>query len=249
MNDQEKDELKFLEKVYNTYTVDTSKQTEMMRRLTIKTFKPFLNGGDCLELGCSDGFMTNLLSDLVDNLDVVDGSHKFLEQAKQRKLENVNFKFGLFETFEPERKYDHIVASYILEHVADPVRIMRKARDLLNPSGRLYIVVPNARALSRQLGLHMNLLSDLKQLSENDRNHGHRRVYDRVDLNRDIKKSGLSSIFEGGLMLKILADFQMDQLFEAKLLNDGHLDGLYTLGLEYPDLCGSLFNVCVSDNE
>ena len=34
MNDN--DELKFLEKVYSTYTVDTSKQTEMMRRLVVK---------------------------------------------------------------------------------------------------------------------------------------------------------------------------------------------------------------------
>jgi hypothetical protein len=44
--------------------------------------------------------------------------------------------------------------------------------------------------------------------------------------------------------LKLLADFQMDQLIDQGMLKDQHLDGLYALGLEYPDLCGSLFSVC-----
>ena len=49
---------------------------------------------------------------------------------------------------------------------------------------------------------------------------------------------------QGGIMLKILADFQMDQLIDGGMLKDAQLDGLYSLGLEYPDLCGSLFSVC-----
>ena len=86
MNDN--DELKFLEQVYSTYTVDTSKQTKVMRRLAIKTFKPYIHGESALELGCSDGFMTEQLSRLVKNLDVVDGSKNFLEKAQDRNLEN-----------------------------------------------------------------------------------------------------------------------------------------------------------------
>jgi 2-polyprenyl-3-methyl-5-hydroxy-6-metoxy-1,4-benzoquinol methylase len=246
MNDN--DELKFLEQVYSTYTVDTSKQTKVMRRLAIKTFKPYIHGESALELGCSDGFMTEQLSRLVKNLDVVDGSKNFLEKAQDRNLENVEFMYGLFETFNPGKKYDTIIASYILEHVVDPIRILKNARKLLKPDGRLFIVVPNARALSRQLALHMGLVPDLKNLTENDYNHGHRRVYDRVFLNRDIRISGLKVINEGGLMMKILADFQMDELFNSGFLTDEHVDGLYQLGLEYPDLCGSLYSVCVHDD-
>lgn len=44
-------------------------------------------------------------------------------------------------------------------------------------------------------------------------------------------------------MLKILADFQMDKLIETEILKE-QIDGLYKLGLEYPDLCGSLFSIC-----
>ena len=244
MRPEDSDELEFLKKVYSTYTVDFSKQTAKMRELAVRTFSPYLKGGTCLELGCSDGFMTQMLAQRVENLVVVDGSKEFLLQASERGLSNVTFEFGLFENYQSDTKFDYIVASYILEHVNDPVRILKNARSLLNRDGKLFIVVPNARALSRQLALHMGYIEDLKHLTENDLNHGHRRVYDRTSLNADLAAAGLTSIHEGGLMLKLLADFQMDQLFENNFLSDEHVNGLYKLGLEYPDLCGSLFNIC-----
>jgi 2-polyprenyl-3-methyl-5-hydroxy-6-metoxy-1,4-benzoquinol methylase len=238
------DEKAFLEKASHTYTVDTSHQTATMRQLIVRTFRPFIKGGCGLELGCSDGFMTEMLSATLSHLDVVDGSQKFLAEARARKLSNVSFIETLFEEFESETRYDYVFASYILEHVFDPIAIMKMAKSVLKSDGLLMIVVPNARALSRQLALHMGLISDLKALTENDRNHGHRRVYDRVSLDRDIKSAGFENLCQGGIMLKILADFQMDELISMQVLQDEHIDGLYGLGLEYPDLCGSLFSVC-----
>jgi len=238
----------FLDNLYSTYTVDHSSQTQIMRRLIVKTFKPFLGAGNALELGCSDGYMTEMLSKHVTELDVVDGSERFLSEAKSRalgkKLENVNFTFSLFEKFESKRQYDYIIASYILEHVIDPVQVLKIAFRVLKPDGVLLVVVPNATALSRQLAMHMGLYRSLKGLTENDENHGHRRVYDRADLNRDIQQAGFETIAQGGIMLKILADFQMDKLIDEKVLCDEHVEGLYSLGLLYPELCGSLFSIC-----
>lgn len=238
----------FLDKVAETYTVETSSQTKVMRELTINTFEPFLKGGVCLELGCSDGFMTEALSQLCDQVQVVDGSKKFLERAKQRALANVAYHYGLFENFESDQKFDHIVASYILEHVEDPVEVLSNTRKLLAPHGKLYVVVPNARALSRQMSVHMGFLPNVYALTPNDHKHGHRRTYDRTSLNNDFESAGYKPIVSGGLMLKILADFQMDQLFDDKFLNQTHVDALYQLGLEYPDLCGSLFSICTQDD-
>jgi 2-polyprenyl-3-methyl-5-hydroxy-6-metoxy-1,4-benzoquinol methylase len=174
----------------------------------------------------------------------VDGSKKFLAVASERKLPNVKFVHSLFEEFRTSEKYDYVFASYILEHVLNPVQVMKAARTVLKPNGLLFVIVPNARALSRQLAIHMGIVNDLKSLTANDHNHGHRRVYDRVALNRDIETAGFENVSQGGIMLKILADFQLDQLIENKMLQQKHIDGLYSLGLEYPDLCGSLFSVC-----
>jgi 2-polyprenyl-3-methyl-5-hydroxy-6-metoxy-1,4-benzoquinol methylase len=254
MNEAEKshiklqDEIVFLNKVYSTYTVDHSLQTKVMRELTIRTFSPFLKKGRALELGCSDGYMSSMLAAHVKSLDVVDGSDLFLIKARERverdKLKNITFYKSLFEEFEVEEKYDFIVASYILEHVLDSLDVLKMASKALNDDGLLFIVVPNANALSRQLAMHMGLYSDLKVLTENDLKHGHRRVYDRTSLNFDIERAGFITIAQGGLMLKILADFQMDRLIEDGILGQEQIDGLYKLGLEYPDLCNSLFSIC-----
>jgi 2-polyprenyl-3-methyl-5-hydroxy-6-metoxy-1,4-benzoquinol methylase len=234
----------FLDKVYHTYTVDTSSQTMTMRKLIVRTFSPYLRGGRGLELGCSDGFITEMLAERLGHLDVVDGSRKFLAEARKRDLPNVRFVESLFEEYTTSDQYDSVFASYILEHVYDPLAVLNMARSVLRPDGLLFIIVPNARALSRQLALHMGLLNDLKELTENDRNHGHRRVYDRVSLNADLAAAGLENVAQGGIMLKILADFQMDRLIDSGVLQQQQIDGLYSLGLEYPDLCGSLFSVC-----
>jgi len=215
-----------------------------MRQLVVRTFAPLVHRGRALELGCSDGYMTELISQLVDTLDVIEGSEEFLKEAERRNLQNVRFIHALFEEFKSDIFYDEVFATYVLEHVLDPNRVLRMIHSVLKPSGLLFVVVPNSNALSRQLAYHMGLIKDLKSLTENDLKHGHRRVYDRVSLNRDLTEAGFVSISQGGVFLKLLADFQMDKLIDSGILQEPQLEGLYSLGFEYPDLCGSLFSVC-----
>ena len=237
-------EWEFLEKASQTYvTSESSSQDRLIRSLVVRTFAPFLRGGQGLELGCSDGFMTQLLSRHFENLDVVDGSERFLNHARSRNIANARFFHALFEQFISCTAYDAVFACFVLEHVADVQSVLKTARTALKSSGLLFVAVPNARSLSRQLARHMGLLNDLKDLTENDLKHGHRRVYDRVTLNRDLEQAGFRIVSQGGILLKLLADFQMDKLIDLGILAEPQLDGLYKLGLEHPDLCGSLFAI------
>lgn len=233
-----------LEKLYRGYDLDNEPQTNVMRELIVRTFSPYLNGGIGLELGCSDGYMTKMLSSKLNELHVVDASEDFIRDAKRNADKNTKFKCSLFEEYNSKIRYDYVFATFILEHVMDAGEVLEVARKHLKKDGKLFVVVPNARALSRQLALHMGLLSELKDLTPNDLQYGHRRVYDRVHLNRDLEKSGFENIHQGGLMLKILADFQLNKLIGDGFLNSSHIDGLYKMGLEYPDLCGALFSIC-----
>lgn len=241
----QKTEMEFLESVISTYVTSESPQDKLIKNLAVRTFRSYMRPGKmALEFGCCDGFMTGLISECVDHLTVVDGSQTFIEMAKKRVPNNVEFVHSLFEDFEPNRKFDYIFATYVLEHVNDSIGFLKTARQLLSEDGLLFIVVPNARALSRQLARHMGLLDNIFALTPNDINHGHRRVYDRISLNRDIEDAGLLQVGQGGLLLKLLADFQMDTLIETGILGTSQLEGLYKMGFEYPDLAGSLFSVC-----
>lgn len=243
MNDSS--EKAFLDKVVDTYVTSTSPQDRWIKTLAIRVASPYIReDSTVLEYGCCDGFMTSLIEKRSTNLTVVDGSATFITMARQKVPENVKFVHALFEEYQPSQRYDFIFATYVLEHVADAIAFLKAARTLLNPSGRLFVVVPNARALSRQLARHMGLIDDLFGLTQNDKNHGHRRVYDRQTLSKDLSAAGLQEIAQGGLMLKPLADFQMDQMFAANIIGDQQVEGMYKLGLEYPDLAGSLFSVC-----
>jgi 2-polyprenyl-3-methyl-5-hydroxy-6-metoxy-1,4-benzoquinol methylase len=242
-----KEEYKFINDIYQNYNIKEEPQTAAMRDLVIRIFKPYLNGGIGLELGCSDGKMTEAIAEVIDELHVVDASEEFLNQAKSRNLANVSYFNSLFETYVTNVQYDYVFASYVLEHVYEVKAVLNMAQKVLKPSGKLFAVVPNARALSRQLALHMGLINDLKELTENDIKHGHRRVYDRTSFNRDLEEAGFSIMYQGGIMLKILADFQMNKLIGDNFLTEQHIEGLYKLGLEYPDFSGSLFAICVNN--
>ena len=245
---QKHDEKAFLESVTDTYVTSESPQDRLIKSLAIRTFKPFVrSNGNGLEFGCCDGYMTTLIAELCDKLTVVDGSQTFIDMARKRAPAKVNFEHALFEEFDPEVKYDNIFATYVLEHVSDAIEFLKHARGLLSDDGLLFVVVPNARALSRQIARHMGLIEDLFALTQNDINHGHRRVYDRILLSRDIKAAGLQELSQGGLLLKLLADFQMDKMMETGIIADPQIEGLYKMGLEYPDLAGSLFSVCKAE--
>ncbi len=238
-------EKKFLDEIYTNYKLEEEPQTEVMREFAFSIIEPYLDKkGIGLELGCSDGYFTQMLASKVKQLDVIDGSTHFIKQASKRKIKNVSYTHTLFEEYQTKKRYDYVFASYVLEHVLDPALVFEMVKRILKPNGIFYMVVPNCRALSRQLALHMGLYKDLKTLTENDLKFGHRRVYDRVTLNRDIENSGFEHIAQGGIMLKILADFQMDELIRLKILQGPQLTGLFKLGLEYPDLSGSLFSIC-----
>ncbi len=239
------DEMEFLESVVGTYVTSESSQDRLIKSLAMRVFEPFMPpAGEALEFGCLDGYMTSLIASNCAELTVVDGSRSFIEMARKRVTEKVRFEHALFEEFYPGRTYDCIFAAFVLEHVADAVDFLDRARRLLNERGLLFLVVPNARAMSRQVARHMGLIHDLFELTPNDVNHGHRRVYDRVLLDRDIAAAGLRQVSQGGLLLKPLADFQMDQMMDAGIIGAPQIEGLFKMGLEYPELAASLFSVC-----
>ena len=210
-----------------------------------KRWIPAGNKGDGLELGCSRGYSTICLAPLLRKLVVIDGSKKLIDQARKKiTAPNVEFREGLFEEIDGgEEEYDFIFCSYILEHVLEPNEILAVCHKKLKRNGKLFITVPNARALSRQMALEMGLIGSLYELTENDMVHGHRRTFDLQSLESLLKESSFSIVDIGGTFLKPFADFQLNKMIEAEILGTEQLSGMQKLAEKYPDIAGSIYAI------
>lgn len=212
-----------------------------MRGYMMRTFAPFFREGKCLQVGCAHGDQTTLLLERYSDVTVVEGTREFIDHTRGRLGERVLFIESLVEDFETDVRYETIFFSHVLEHVADAVVALRKLGELLTPTGRLYVVAPNAEAASRRIAVKMGALTHLEDLSPSDIAAGHRRVYRLDTLCRDVLAAGLAIAESGGIFFKPLANFQFDALIGGPLISEAFMEGCYQLGKEQPAMAASIF--------
>jgi 2-polyprenyl-3-methyl-5-hydroxy-6-metoxy-1,4-benzoquinol methylase len=223
---------------------DDSPFDRAMRHYMLRSLDPFLPAGKALEMGCLYGEFTSLLAERYADLTVVDAAAEFLDVTRRRVGEGPQYHQAMFEDFEPVEHYDAIFLMHVLEHLVDPVGVLKRAAGWLTPNGRLFVVVPNGNAVSRQIAVKMGVLPHRGALSAADVKHGHRRTYFLDTLQRDALDAGLTIQHSGGVFFKPLANFQLDALMGGSLISDAFMEGCYQLGKEHPDGCASIFLVC-----
>ncbi|UZE97556.1 class I SAM-dependent methyltransferase [Alkalimarinus alittae] len=168
-----------------------------------------LEGKRCiLELGYGDGIINKQLLANGFSVDVIEGSPKVIARAKSDNP-SLNIQQTLFEAFQTDKTYDCILALHVLEHVDDPVNLLKMMAGWLSENGELVIIVPNKNSIHRQLAVEMGLQNELDDLSPRDLAVGHQRVYSHETLREDIEKAGFKVIEETGFFLKTLPNGMM----------------------------------------
>jgi len=219
----------------------------LLRRYMMRTLDPFLPPGRALEMGCYLGDVTEMLAARYTDLTVIEASSELAGAAQKRLGARAHFLQGMFETIDVTEHFDAIFLMHTLEHLDDPVHVLRRAGGWLNDSGRLFVVVPNANAPSRQIAVQMGLIPFNSAVTDAEREHGHRRTYSLDTLERDVVGAGLRIVHRGGVFFKPLANYQFDKLAGGDIVSDAYLEGCYRLGMHYPDLCASIYVVCDRD--
>lgn len=218
---------------------------EIMHPFMLRSFAPFFKKGNLLELGSYKGMFTKRLLPYFKDITCVEASDEAIAIVQKELRNRVKFIHSLFETAVLPTKYDNIILTHTLEHLNDPVLILKKINNLwLSKKGRLFLVCPNANAASRQIAVKMGLISHNTAITSAEAKHGHKRTYTMETLKKDVKKSGLKVIHNSGIFFKALANFQWDRLLETDIVSPEYLEGCYELGQQYPDLCSSIFLVC-----
>lgn len=215
-----------------------SKIMRMATEYCGEIFKRYLKPGSILELGPAEGVMTDLLYPFYDDYTVVDGADLFIKKIMERH-KNIRGYVSLFEEFVPDRQFDNIIMGHVLEHVKDPVYILKKAMSWLSVGGGTIIAaVPNSESIHRQAAVIMGMLETTKQLNPTDIKNGHRRIYDMGSLKQDFLNAGLQIQKCGGYWLKPLSNGQIEEDWNEEMIG-----AFLRLGEGYPDIAGEIYIV------
>jgi SAM-dependent methyltransferase len=188
--------------------------------------------GPLLDVGCGQGVMLKLMSDLGWQAEGIDLDARAVGVANAAGL---RARIGTFESLAlPAAHYAAVTSSHVLEHVSDPLAFLRDCRRVTRPGGRLALTTPNAGSLgsrvfgARWRGLepprHFQVLT-VRALARLAREAGYTdvRVVTSARLAAMIVREtvrpgivGLSTSHQAGVPLRVLASaFQM---FERVLL-------------------------------
>ena len=241
---------------FNEELKDTTERTysynfdfDVMHPFMLESFKPFFRPGNMLELGCFRGEFTRRLHDHFQDLTCVEASDEAIADARQLIGNSVKFHNSLFEEVTLPERYDNIVLTHVLEHLDDPVRVLKRINEeWLTESGRVFLVCPNANAPSRQIAVKMGLITHNSAVTPAEAAHGHRCTYTLDTLERDAVAAGLKVVHRSGIFFKAMANFQWDRLLQTDIISKEYLEGCYQLGQIYPDLCSSIFLMCERGN-
>ena len=102
-----------------------------------------------LDIGCSTGWITNVSK--VEGFDASGLEANTHTAEYGRKKYGIEIIDGYIEDLKTDAKYDAVTMFHVLEHIADPQKMLVQVHELLNDRGKLLIVVPNAGSLGVEL--------------------------------------------------------------------------------------------------
>lgn len=194
------------------------------------------------DIGCGPGDIiialdqTSSIIKKIKKITTVDFNQEYLKKVKKKYKNNPKFHYicSPVENLKLDQKYDLIIMIDILEHLEDPLKILKKIKKYLSSHGYIISIVPNAKSLHRRIGKQMKYIKNLYELGVADFKVGHKRYFDSNKLVSLIKKADYNIVSKSGILLKPLPNNQMQKLSEQ------YCDALYEIGKELPDYCGEL---------
>jgi len=111
-----------------------------------RTLFPLLKAGmDVLDIGCGTGAISKDMANLVGPLGRVtgiDNTERFIASGRQSydSVANLNLICADLFEYDPEEKYDLIVAARVLQWLSNPEEALLKMKSLLKPNGIISIL-------------------------------------------------------------------------------------------------------------
>lgn len=107
---------------------------------TMRNIPPLKPGARLLDIGCGNGEFLSRARDMGWNVYGIDTDPKAVDAARSRNLE---VALGTVDSLQEKESFDLIILSHVIEHVHDPLSILRSCFNLLKYGGYLWLATPN----------------------------------------------------------------------------------------------------------
>jgi 2-polyprenyl-3-methyl-5-hydroxy-6-metoxy-1,4-benzoquinol methylase len=106
-------------------------------------------GSRVLDMACGEGYGSAVLARGAESVLGVDANPEAFEHARLRYAgQNLRFERGMVENHGEPGAYDAVVFLQTIEHVQEPLAVLRHFRSLLAPGGAVYVSTPNLLTLA-----------------------------------------------------------------------------------------------------
>jgi 2-polyprenyl-3-methyl-5-hydroxy-6-metoxy-1,4-benzoquinol methylase len=136
--------------------------------------------GDILDVGCSDGTFGELLERVGHTVTGIDIQALPGIDSRVSRFVEADLEQGLSQHFD-SHSFDMVILADVLEHVRSPGALLREAKAVLKPDGRILVSIPNIGHWYGRLKVGFGIFSyDRRGLFDS----GHLRFFTRVMFQR-----------------------------------------------------------------
>ena len=98
-----------------------------------------------LDLGCNTGYLTRIIKNNIPSSRIygADINYEAVEAAR-KKNKSIIF-YHINNKFYQKHKFDYVIASHIIEHIKEPKEFIGNIKKILNPKGKLILIIPQER--------------------------------------------------------------------------------------------------------
>lgn len=124
----------------------------LMRKYVSFVLRHLAKGSEVLDIGCGDGTMTRALLAKARRVVGIDLSAECIRRARLGNGDGrIEYFWTSIEDFTTKDVFDVAIMSEVLEHVFEPISVLKKVRALLGKHGLLIMSTPNASSLVRRV--------------------------------------------------------------------------------------------------
>jgi len=127
----------------------TRLRARLLARRLVRDCLPWLGAGRYLDVGCGSGSALGVARSLGWRVSGIE--RDAAAAAKARRFSDAVYTGDVLSAPCPRGEFDVVTAFHVLEHVPDPVAVVRRMLEWLAPGGLLVIEVPNAGGLGAAL--------------------------------------------------------------------------------------------------